>query len=93
MQGGEYHASPSVGLQAPLVVPVVVSLPEDLGAEEEEEAGGESTGLACMTTGAGGVEETTGDVMTGEGASGAAAALVIGNEGRSCSFPASPAQE
>lgn len=87
MQGGEYHASPSVGLQAPLV------LPEDLGAEEEDEAGGESTGLACMTTGAGGVEETTGDAMTGEGASGAAAALVIGNEGRSCSCPASPAQE
>lgn len=85
MQGGEYHASPSVGLQAPLV------LPEDLGAEEDEEAGGESTGLACM--GAGGVEEMTGDVMTGEGASGATAALVIGNEGRSCSCPASPAQE
>ncbi len=63
VQGGEYHASPSVGLQAPLVVLVVVSsLPEDSGAEEDEEAGGESTGVACTTSG---VEETAGGESTG----------------------------
>lgn len=63
---------------------VLVSLPEGSGAEEEEEEeiGGVSTGLACTTAGAGGVEETAGDVMTGEGASGAAAAVVVGVAGR-----------
>lgn len=92
VQGGEYHASPPVGLQAP-VVSLVVSLPEDSVAGEEEEAGGLSTGLAGTTTGAGGVEETAGDVMVGEGASGAAAAVVNGAAGPSWFFPASPGQE
>ena len=62
VQGGEDHESPSVGLQAPLVVP----LPDDPAAGEEE-AGVESTGLACTTAAADGVEETAGDVMDGEG--------------------------
>ena len=70
VQGGEYHASPPVGLQVPLVV-LVVSLPEDAGAAEEEERGGESTG----------VEETAADVMTGEGDTAAAAAVVVGTAG------------
>ena len=83
VQGGEYQASPPVGLQAPLLVLLVVSLPEDSGVEEEEEIGGVSTGLACTTAGTGGVDETAGDVMTGEGASGAAAAVVVGVAGRS----------
>lgn len=66
MQGGEYHASPPVGLQAP-----VVSLPDETGAEDGEETGVVSTVLACTTA------RTAEDVMTGEGASGAAAAVVI----------------
>ncbi len=82
MQGGEYHASPPVGLQAPVVSLVVVSLPVDSGAGAEEETGAGSTGLACTTAGAGWVEETAEDVMTGEGASGAAAAVVKGTAGR-----------
>ena len=69
VQGGEYHASPSVGLQAPLVVLLVVSsLPEGSGAAGEEEAGDESIGVICATAGAGDVEETAGEVMTGGGA-------------------------
>lgn len=94
MQGGEYHASPSVGLQAPLVVLVLVSLTDDSGAEEEEEVGGVlSTGLACTTAGAGGVEDTPWDVRTVEGASGTVGADVAEAGGRSCNFPAWPAQE
>lgn len=73
VQGGEYHASPSVGLQSPLVV-LVVSLPEESGVEEGEEAGGELTELAITIAGAGGVEDTAGGVMT-------AAAVVIGAAG------------
>lgn len=81
MQGGEDHMGPPVGLQAPLVVLLVVSLPEGPGTEEEE-VGGESTGLGCTT-----VE----DVVT-EGASGAAAAVAVGTTGRSRRSPVSPAQ-
>ena len=94
MQGGEYHASPLVGLQAPLVaLVVVVSLPDDSGAEEEEAGGVSSTGLACTTAGAGEVEETAWDVMTGEEASRTAGADVTWAGGRSFAFPASAAQE
>ena len=56
MQGGEDHASPPVGLQAP-----VVELPVFSGTEEEDEAGGESTTAAA-------VEETAGVVTIGDGA-------------------------
>lgn len=95
MQGGEYHASPPVGLQALLVaLLVVVSLFEGSGADEEEETGDVPTGLSCATNGAGEAEETAEDVMTGEEVSAAAAVVVIGAAGRcSCCFPASPAQE
>lgn len=69
VQGGEYHASPSVGLQAPLVVLLVVSsLPEDSGTAEDEEAGGESTGEACTTAGVDWVVEAAEEVMIGEAA-------------------------
>lgn len=60
VHGDEYHASPLVGLQVPLVLVVLVSLvslPDDSGAEEEEEAGIVSTGLGCRIA-TGGVEET-----------------------------------
>ena len=57
MQGGEDHASPSVGLQAPVVVLPVLS-----GTEEDDEAGGESTTTAAA------VEETAGVVTIGAGA-------------------------
>ena len=57
MQGGEDHASPSVGLQAPVVVLPVLS-----GTEEDDEAGGESTTTAAA------VEETAGVVTLGAGA-------------------------
>ena len=67
MQGGESHASPPVGLQAPvLVLPVLSPLPEDAGTEEDDEGGGESTGEACTT--AAWVEEAVGIVLTGDGA-------------------------
>ena len=60
MQGGEDHASPPVGLQAPVVV-----LPELSGVEEDDEAGGESTGVATTAAAA---EETAGVVTIGDGA-------------------------
>ena len=91
MHGGEYHASPLVGLQVPLVV--LVSLPDDSGAEEDEAGGVSTTELACTTAGAGGVEETAWDVMTGGEASRTAGADVTGTEGRSWKLPSSPAQE
>lgn len=100
VQGGEYQASPPVGLQAPLEVLVVVSLVEGSGAEEEEEeeeeeAGGVSIGLAWTIAGADGVEETAWGVMIGAGAWETAAVVVIGAAGCSFSycFPSSPAQE
>lgn len=77
MQGGEYHASPSVGLQAPLAVPLLVpSLPEDWGTAEDEDAGGESTGVVCTTAGMDGVVETAEEVMI------RAAAVVVTGAGR-----------
>lgn len=84
VQGGEYQASPPVGLQAPLEVLVVVSLVEGSGAEdeEEEEAGGVSIGLAWTIAGADGVEETAGAMMTGAGAWEAAAVVIRGAAGR-----------
>ena len=72
VQGGEYHASPPVGLQAPVVSLVVVSLPEETEAEDVEEAGVVSIVLAGTTAG------MAEDVMDGEEASGAAAAVVRG---------------
>ena len=71
----------------------MVSLPEDSGAEEEEETGGASTGLVCTTAGTGEVEETAADVMTGEGISGAAAVVEIGATVRSCCIPAPTAHD
>ena len=47
---------------------MVFSLPEDTGIEEDEEAGGESTGVTCTTAAADGVVETAEGVMTEEGA-------------------------
>ena len=64
MQGGEDHASPSVGLQAPVVVLPVLS-----GTAEDDEAGDESTGVATTAAAATeGVEETAGVVTIGDGA-------------------------
>lgn len=63
MQGGEDHASPPVGLQAPVLVLPVLS-----GTEEDDEAGGESTTAAA-------VEETAGVVTIGDGAGVTAAVL------------------
>ena len=84
MQGGEYQASPPVGLQAPVVsLVVVLLLVEGSVPGEVEDAGGLSTGLGNTTTGAGGVEETAAGVMIGAGASGAAAAVVTGAAGAS----------
>ena len=63
MQGGEDHASPPVGLQAPVVVLPVLPFS---GTEEDDEAGGESTGVATTAAAA---EETAGVVVTtGDGA-------------------------
>ena len=68
VHGGEYQASPPVGLQAPLEVLVVGALVEGSGAEDEEEeevvGEGVSIGLASTIAGADGVEETAGGVMT-----------------------------
>ena len=76
MQGGDNHASPLVGLQAPADVLLVVSpLPEDSGIEEDEEAGGELAVVASTAAGGGWVVETAGGVTTGEGA------LVVGAAG------------
>ena len=98
MQGGEYHAAPPVGLQAPLVASflvaslkvllMVVSLLEDSGAEEEE-AGVASTRVACKIEVAGGAEETAMDVMTGDRVSGAAVTVVTRAAGLSYCFLAS----
>lgn len=90
VQGGEYHASPSVGLQAPVAVLVVSLLPDDSGAEEEDEVGGASTGLACTTTEADGVEEMGWDVMTGDGTWASAPAVVVAAAWRE---PTPPVQE
>ena len=76
MQGGDNHASPSVGLQAPVEVLLVVSpLPEDSGTEEDEEAGEELAVVGSTIVGGGWVVETAGEVTTGEGA------LVVGAAG------------
>ena len=76
VQGGDNHASPPVGLQAPVEVLLVVSpLPEDSGTEEDEEAGVELAVVASTPAGGGWVVETAGGVTTGEGA------LVVGAAG------------